>query len=282
MTRVLLGTDAGPGSERVATWTAELIRLLDGDLEVVEAYPRRSAEQSPEAHAELDASVADELAHWVSSQHLDNAARRTLQLEPEEALGVAAREWGADAVVIGSEDEEGLTSLGLGSIAHRLAHHVRCPLIVVPPGDSGLEGGTVVVGVNGSMIDTAALRWASGIAARIRGNVLAVFSVDARHDPSGQGDDSGPENPTTKRPGPRGFADVEYLERYGTDPASTLRDVAAERHAALIVVSAKQHQSLGGTLLGTVADHLLHHPTRPVAVVPHGFEASSPSSSAEA
>ena len=66
-------------------------------------------------------------------------------------------------------------------------------------------------------------------------------------------------------------ASIEWVERRGSDPAATLRDVAAELHAALIVVAAKVHHSLGGLLLGAVADHLLHRPTRPLAVLPHGY-----------
>ena len=118
-------------------------------------------------------------------------------------------------------------------------------------------------------------RWASGIAACIPGSVLAACSVDAKHDSSRQVNDRCSEKPTARVH--RRFADVEYVEQCGTDPASTLRDVAAQRDAALIVVSAKQHHNLGGTLLGAVADHLLHHPTCSVAVLPPGFEASWPS-----
>jgi hypothetical protein len=34
-------------------------------------------------------------------------------------------------------------------------------------------------------------------------------------------------------------------------------------------VAARERHALGGRLLGAVPDHLLHHPTRPVAVLPH-------------
>jgi nucleotide-binding universal stress UspA family protein len=275
MIRVLLGTAAGPGSERAAAWAAELTRLLDGDLEVVEAYERRSAEQSAETSEGLDARCAAELERWASRNDLADATQRTMPLAAEQALTVAAQEWDADAVVIGSEVEEGMTSLGLGSIAHRLAHHLSCPLIVVPPGETIIEGGTVVVGVDGTDTSASALRWASRVATRIGGDVVAVFSVDAMYETFNPGGWFGPDEREASKQ-IRHTAGIEYVERFGSDPASTLRDVAAERDAALIVVAGKRHHSLGGVLLGAVADHLLHYPTRPVAVLPHGFDDRAP------
>ena len=56
------------------------------------------------------------------------------------------------------------------------------------------------------------------------------------------------------------------------DMRRLLREVAAELNASLIVVSAKRHHDFGGLLLGAVADHLLHRPSRPVVVLPHGYD----------
>lgn len=278
MTHVLLGTAGGPGSERAAAWTAELTTLLDGDLEIVRSYERGSAELAPDTAEDLHARSAADLARWGSWNDLADEPRRVTPLPAEEALEVAARERADVVVVIGSEDEEGASSLGLGSLAHRLAHHISCPLVVVPPGETAIEGGTVVVGIDGSDASAQTLRWASRLATRIGGHVAAVFSVDTIYDPNDSSGRYGPDErwaaKQTGGPGPG----IEYVERFGPDPASTLRAFAAERDAALIGVTAKGHASLGGMLLGSVADHLLHHPTRPVAVLPHGFVDSTPSS----
>jgi hypothetical protein len=107
MIHVLLGTGGGPGSERAAAWTAELARLLDGDLEVVESYERHSAERSPGMAEALDARCAAELERWASWNDLVDVPLRTVPLAADEALAVTAREWGADIVVIGSEEVEG-------------------------------------------------------------------------------------------------------------------------------------------------------------------------------
>lgn len=272
VTKIILGTAGGPGSERAASWTADLARVVDGDLEVVAGYARRSAEESPDVARELHERSAEHLQRWADEQQLSAVQLLTMERAPEEALAVAADDEGAELVVIGSEDEEGVTSFGFGSVAHRLAHRLHCPLIVVPPGDVSIERGTIVVSVDGSQGDALALRWASVLGAAIGGKVVGVRNVDAPDDPG----DRRNEPAVVDRPPPEticddGVAGIEVIECRGADPAAALRHVATELDAALIVVSAKRHHSLGGLLLGAVADHLLHRPTRPVAVLPHGY-----------
>ncbi len=232
--QIVLGTAGGPGSARVAAWTADLTRLLGGELEIVAAYARRSAEEPPDVALELKQRTAGNIRRWAIANQLATVPVRTMERDPEEALALAARDLAADLVVIGSDDEEGATSLGFGSIAHRLAHHLHCPLIVVPPGDTTIEGGVIVVGADGAPSDLA-LRWASDLAVAIGARVVAVSNAG------------------------------------GSDAAATLREVAATLDAALIVVEAKRHHNLGGLLLGAVADHLLHRPSRAVAVLPPGY-----------
>lgn len=270
MIHVVLGTAGGQGSERAAAWTVELTRLLHGELELVEAYDRRSAEESPKVARDLDDRAAEELERWASDHHLAGVARRTIQRTPDEALAQAARDAAADLVVIGSQKEEGATSLGWGSIAHRLAHHLDCPLIVVPPGDTPIAGGTVVVGVDGSTGSERALRWATRLASGIGGRVVAAFSIDVMYGSFESRGYYGRDETSSERQ-VRARDGVELIERCGTDPAATLREVADDLDAALIVVSAKLRHSLGGLLLGAVADRLLHRPTRPVALLPRHY-----------
>jgi nucleotide-binding universal stress UspA family protein len=271
--QIVLGTAGGPGSERVAAWTAELTRLLGGDLEIVAAYARRSAEEPPDVALELDERTADDVRRWATANQLATVPVRTVERDAEEALALAARDRGADLVVIGSEDEEGVTSFGFGSIAHRLAHHLHCPLIVVPPGDTTIEGGMIVVSADGTPSDLA-LRWASHLAVAIDGRVVAVPNPDASHETLDLNGDGAPGDAASGRHDCVGAAgaNIELIERRGSDAAATLREVAAELDAALIVVPAKRHHNLGGLLLGAVADHLLHRPSRPVAVLPDGYD----------
>jgi nucleotide-binding universal stress UspA family protein len=271
--RIVLGTAGGPGSERVAAWTTELTRQLGGDLEIVAAYARRSAEEPPDVALELGERAVDSLRRWAAANRLAAIPVRAMERDPEEALALAARDRGADLVIIGSEDEEGVTSFGFGSIAHRLAHHLHCPLIVVPPGNTTIEGGVIVVCADGAPNDVA-LRWASHLALAIGGRVVAVSDADASHETF---DLTGEDAPGDEASGKHEFVgvdggNIELIEHRGSDAAAALREVAAELNASLIVVSAKRHHDFGGLLLGAVADHLLHRPSRPVVVLPHGYD----------
>jgi nucleotide-binding universal stress UspA family protein len=116
------------------------------------------------------------------------------------------------------------------------------------------------------------MQWASVLGAAIGGDVVAVRNVDAADVPGDHsGDRAVVERSSAEKVCSDGLASIEVIEHSGADLAAALRDVAAALDAALIVVSAKRHHSLGGLLLGAVADHLLHRPTRPVAILPHSY-----------
>ena len=69
----------------------------------------------------------------------------------------------------------GFRGLGLGGVAHYLAHHLPCPLIAVPESGGPLRGGTVVVGADGWTANEPALRWAALTADRLDGRAVALF-----------------------------------------------------------------------------------------------------------
>jgi nucleotide-binding universal stress UspA family protein len=49
------------------------------------------------------------------------------------AIADAAKEAGADLVVVGTRGQGPLTGLLLGSVTHRLLHVAPCPVLAVPP-----------------------------------------------------------------------------------------------------------------------------------------------------
>jgi nucleotide-binding universal stress UspA family protein len=56
----------------------------------------------------------------------------------------------------------------------------------------------------------------------------------------------------------------------GEGPAHTIAETAEDLHADLIVVGTRGHTTLGGLLLGSVTNRLLHIAPCPVFVVPSG------------
>ena len=43
----------------------------------------------------------------------------------------------ADLLVVGSRGRHGFPGLLLGSVSQQLAHHARCPVVIVPPARNG-------------------------------------------------------------------------------------------------------------------------------------------------
>jgi nucleotide-binding universal stress UspA family protein len=63
-------------------------------------------------------------------------------------------------------------------------------------------------------------------------------------------------------------ASLKIVESVAVQPANTISDVAREVGADLIVVGTRGHTALGGLLLGSVTERLLHLAPCPVLVIP--------------
>jgi nucleotide-binding universal stress UspA family protein len=51
---------------------------------------------------------------------------------PRKAIVAAAKEWGADLIVMGSQHHSAVAGLLLGNIAQTVMNHARCPVEIVP------------------------------------------------------------------------------------------------------------------------------------------------------
>jgi nucleotide-binding universal stress UspA family protein len=258
--RLLIGTDESTQAESAATWASGLARTTGAAVTVAEAFRSPQAERSPDIATEIREEMRDRVEAWVDrvwAAGVEPPFVGAFEGEPQPVLTEAARQFDADLVIIGSKEFEGVTALGLGSLAHSLAHHLDCPLIVVPSSAKPLVDGWIVVGTDGSDRDDVTLEWSDMLARAVGAHLCAVHS----------GDDEAVSHAD------RHIAAVhERPERpVGDDTADLLRGVATDRDAGLIVVAASDRHILGGHLLGAVPDHLLHHPTHPVAVLPHAF-----------
>jgi nucleotide-binding universal stress UspA family protein len=94
---------------------------------------------SPFAGVPLDVDVVEKDARSVLDRIVDGEHIRHQPAPVERILvrGGAARavldtSQGADLVVLGTRGLGGFTGLLLGSVTHHVAHHVRCPLVVIP------------------------------------------------------------------------------------------------------------------------------------------------------
>jgi len=255
--RLLIGTDESTQAEAAVAWAGGLAQATGAAVTVVEAFRSPQAERSPDIAAEIRQAMCDQVESWAGRLWpvgIEPPSVGAFEGDPQTVLTEAARQLDADLVVVGSKDFEGATALGLGSLAHSLAHHLECPLVVVPNSASRLVHGWIVAGLDGSDRDDITLAWSDTLARALGAQLCAVD----------RGEDSTQLDQAV-------VAIDDHLTGTGDDAADKLRGVAADRDAGLIVVAASDRHSLGGHLLGAVPDHLLHHPTHPVAVLPHAF-----------
>lgn len=237
--------------------------LYDADL-----VARIADEAIAKAEAVLDAAAA-QIA--VSAPGLE--VTRECSLRPPAAV-LVEHSTHADMVVAGHRGHGVLVGALLGSVAHQVAAHASCPVVVVrAPGEHAEPTGGVVVGVDGSEGSEAAVRFAFDEAAS-RGCDLHVvkawwtstagFSQKLKAD----------------------FQQAELLavsetlvgwgEKYPdvtvhvTVPmAQTVSAVVrASAEAELLVVGTRGLGGFRRLVLGSVSHGALQHASCPVAVVP--------------
>ncbi|GAA1880578.1 universal stress protein [Pseudonocardia ailaonensis] len=228
-------------------------------------------------------------------EHLDAAAAAARATEAdvtieqevsggEAPLVLSQESERAALVVLGSRGRGGFASLLLGSVAVEAVARAACPVVVVRgTPDPGAPESPVVVGLGEDTlddtldggVDATALAFAFEEAARHRVPLTAVHAVSqAKIDPF--------LVPLIDWEGERTRAEQDldgrlagWQDKY---PGVSVRTVAVvdgaaselverSRTAGLLVVGSRGHGVLGGPLLGSVSQAVLHHAACPVAVV---------------
>ncbi|MEX2393767.1 MAG: universal stress protein [Actinomycetota bacterium] len=135
MATIVVGTDGSDNSQLAVRWAAEEARIRGAKLLVIHSWtfpaPTVGADRLP--HVDLEAAaqkVLDEAVGAISEASGLEIATEIAPETPAQAL-VRASE-GADLVVVGSRGRGGFKGLLLGSVAQQVAHHAKCPVVIVP------------------------------------------------------------------------------------------------------------------------------------------------------
>jgi nucleotide-binding universal stress UspA family protein len=184
----------------------------------------------------------------------------------------------AELLVLGHRGRGGFPELLLGSVTTRVAGHAHCPVLVtrampIP------TAGDVVLGIDGSRANRAAVGLAFAAAARYHTGIIAMHAWSGPNL-------TGPTDVLIISPGPERAAQASLLaesvdpwtRKYKSVPVRrrVVQDSAAHalvqagRSAQLIVLGRRGDNALPGRRLGSVSHAVLHHATCPVAVVPAG------------
>ena len=274
MQKILVATDGSDGAQVGVTWAAELI-ATSGAKAVLATVMEPSGE-SADTTGEVRSLLADQLEHeWALPLDELDLNRELLLLEgdPRTALVAAATGGDIDAVVVGTRGAGGFHGLGVGSTTHYLARRLPCPLVVVPAIGGPLASGTLVAGADGSAANERALRWTAEVAGSLGARATAVYAYSPLSDVMTHRIENWQYPWEAKLRAEISRAGTEATEfeivLAAGHPVEELVRVATERDAGLIVVGRRGLGSVHGLFLGRIPAQLLHHSSRPLAIVPH-------------
>ncbi|NUW39478.1 universal stress protein [Nonomuraea rhodomycinica] len=180
----------------------------------------------------------------------------------------------AESMVVGSRGLGGFRGMILGSASLTLAGHAAGPVVVVRE-HAAERLGEIVVGYDGSPFSDAAVEYAIQ-QARARGVQLRVLYAwylpplspyASGYVASDEGfKEAAREAAERVAPFRERNPDVRLVDEQVCDhPVAALMKCAAT--ADLVVVGSRGHGGLASAVLGSVSHGVLHHVTRPVAVV---------------
>lgn len=136
---VVVGVDGSESSSAALAWGAEEARLRGATLRVVQAWHLPAVGYGGPGY--LPAWTFEGMAGEISAA-LHSQVTETLGTDPAVRLeehvveGSAAEvildaSKGAEMVVVGSHGRGGFSGLLLGSVSAQVAHHARCPVVIV-------------------------------------------------------------------------------------------------------------------------------------------------------
>lgn len=255
----------------------------------------RGSPLSAQAEVPVDTLLPQDVAEDVVRQAVD----RVRQLDPSmEVSGLVSKgsagavlveaSSAAELVVVGRHGHSRLAEVLLGSTSAQVAAHAQAPVVVVNDAQVPLDSdGAVVVGVDGSAANRAAIEFSFETADRRGAPLVALYAWELNL----------PENVTLPWMSTEGMTGlVQSQERMlhevlagwcGRFPDVTVRYVVSRQHAvdrlaqearsaSLVAVGGRGHGGFSGLLVGSVSRGLLHRPDICPLVVVHGSAADVP------
>jgi nucleotide-binding universal stress UspA family protein len=279
MHRIVIGVDGSPASDAALRWAGQMARATGVKLTAVHAHRRPSAEITPDDDERmLDERPDTMVTKWIRPvEELGiDITTQVIEGDPRTSVLTFVDDDRPDLLVLGRTGAGGGPGfLHLGSVVEHVAHHVSCPLAVIPPGNAGpIE--RIVLGVDGSQRSAAAVRWCAELAGPLGAEVVAV-TVD---EPIAEWTPSSDER-NWRRSAERDIAGwIEPISALDVScsavasenlhPADGLLGVASARSADLLVIGTRGAGGFVGLRFGGVAMKVLHRASLPVVLVPPG------------
>ena len=277
--RVVLATDGSEEAEAAVDATIALVHdsYSSAEVRVVHVWNLEVHHH----HGYWDVEVRSEAEKLVSAtvERLKAAGLRAdseiLRADSDhvaDAVALAAREFVADLVILGSRGLSDWQSMFRHSVSHKVLSAVDCPVLIVR-GHTFPTGGArrVLLAIAGGDDLAPGVRACVAAAAAPESKVMVVHVVQAIFGAQGlayvEPDD---EIRTTMAAAARllGEAGVpsEGMVAHAGPVAKTVGEIAEGWKADVIVIGSSRMGDLGSLVLGSVSHHLLRTTGRPVLI----------------
>ncbi|MFV0259767.1 MAG: universal stress protein [Acidimicrobiales bacterium] len=271
--QIIVGYGAHPHSALALGWAAALAKRVNAHVTVASVYAPGYAEMSTDDYQRHLAQREQEVTDIL--QRVGHADVDAVTFDGEGASDLLnyAEEHGADLIVVGHHDAHGPGGFGENGASETLLRHSSIPFVAVGhdgtyrlPSDDPV---TIVVGIDGSLANEAAVDWIAGLAAELGAATVPVLSVNTGastsrgHHGTHLLDEKAAAEVAARLPG------RPSLENINEAPVTGLLDAAKEHDAAMIAIGTRGHFSLDDLFSGQITRHVIHRSDRPVLVVPH-------------
>lgn len=213
------------------------------------------------AREELEAFVESSLPSWPEGVHLD-----VRDGTPADAVLSAAREAGADMIVLGTRGHGALSRAVLGSTTRTLLRESPVPVVVVPPsgteiialqpGSATPHLGVLLVPVDLTAASMRQLEWAARLSAASSHRILMLHAIA-----TADGEDAALERMSAAARDVASPREFRLLVRTGPAAEEVLK-VAKDRLIGLVVLGRSSDEP------GKLAYELLRQNRAVVAMVP--------------
>ncbi|MCM4085169.1 universal stress protein [Paractinoplanes hotanensis] len=281
---VVVGTDGTACGSAAVEWAAREARRRRVPLHIVHAYEwdwHESRFDIGNEYIDVARAIAD--ATVSAARDRARAVAPGIEIEIKTIIGHAvpgllSASHDAALLVVGNRGRGGFAGLLLGSVSQRVAIHAPCPVVVVrgrtnPTGPvvAGLDESPVAEQVLEAAFETAGARGVALTVVRAFLPVIPLWLTNVR-----------PVEVDTPAEDAIQRAAVDELlapwaEKYPQVPVRVVLThdsaaaalVSASADAQLVIVGSHGHGIVGGALLGSAGQQLLHHAECPVLTVRH-------------
>jgi nucleotide-binding universal stress UspA family protein len=286
---IVCGVDDSNAARDVVAVASSLARKLARPLLLVHGVRTSVPVSAGPGPFSVYASPVDAEAERRSGERLLERLARDLEVPGSAELRVVfgdaatllpeiAEQEGAEILMLGTRQHSRVKTVLLGSVSSAAISHAPCPLLVVPPGAT-LAAGPLVCAADDGPEASKAVAQAAQLARGLNRDLVLLHVIAATPAPAASAVPGGREQLayTVHARGDELLAELAAQHCFGTatkrraefgGETGTIRRVADEEDAALIVVGTRRLGAFRAALAGSVSRELMETSERPVLLVP--------------